>query len=159
MKRHATSNRVILLTTAIVTLCGGAAWTVLYWQLHRALDRQLIADAANPIGAAAAVLVEIRSVDGEMLYRSHALGEGVIAGPVTAREGAGQSAVSDRLHDGTPIRRFSRRVAWAGKPAVIRVARSAAPLGRQLRATAWALVSLLPVALMLAAALARRFSF
>jgi hypothetical protein len=157
VKRHATSNRVIVLTAAVVTLCGAAVWTALYWQLHHALDRQLIADAANPIGAGAAVLVEIRSVDGDMLYRSPALGERVIAGPVTAREGVGQSAVSDRLHDGTPIRRFSRRVAWAGKPAVIRVARSAAPLGRQLRATAWALVFLLPVAVMVAAALARRF--
>ena len=152
------SRRVVVLTAAVVTLCGGAAWTVLYWQLHRALDRQLIADAADPIHAEAAVLVEIRGVDGEMLYRSPVLGEGVIAGPVTAREGLGPSGISDRLHDGTPIRRFSRRAAVAGKPAVIRVARSEAPLGRQLRTTAWALVSLLPVVLILAVALTRRFA-
>src|SRR5205085_4874395 len=99
---------MIVLTAAVITLGGACAWTLLYWQLHRALDRQLMADAANPEHAGPTVLVEIRGVDGEMLYRSPALGAGVIAGPITAREGIGRSALSDRLHDGTPVRRLSR---------------------------------------------------
>ena len=159
VKRNPAYQRCIVLTAAVVTLYGAGAWTVLYCRLHRALDRQLRADAANPMHAGAGVLVEIRTLDGEMLYRSPALGEGVIGGPVTPREGIGLSATSDRLHDGAPVRRLSRRADVAGKPAVIRVARGEAPIRRHLRDTAWALASLLPAALLLAAALARRLPF
>jgi hypothetical protein len=146
-------KRYLVFAAFLVTFCA-CDWTRQYWRLQRALDRQLVADAANPMHAAPEVLVEIRGVDGEMLYRSPALGEGVIAGPVSAREGIGTSAVSDRLHDGTPIRRFSRRADVAGKPAVIRVARSEVPMRRQLRNLAWVIFALLAVALVVAAALA-----
>src|SRR5690349_1683689 len=59
----------------LVTFCA-FGWGTQYWRLYRALDRQLIADAADPTHAAPEVLVEIRGADGEMLYRSPALGEG-----------------------------------------------------------------------------------
>jgi len=134
------------LVFAVVCACAFIAG---YWLLHRALDRQLIADAADPRHAAPEVLVEIRGIDGEMLYRSPSLGEGVVAGPIGAREGAGTPAISDRLHDGTPIRRFSRRAMEAGKPAVIRVARSEVPMRRQLRRLAWAIAFLLTAGLIL----------
>ena len=123
----------------------GFAWIGAYCLLHRALDRQLIGDAAAPRLAPPEVLVEIRGSDGEMLYRSPSLGEGVIAGPIGAGEGAGTPAISDRLHNGTPIRRFSRRATEAGKSVVIRVARSEAPTRRQLRTLAWAIGFLLLV--------------
>jgi hypothetical protein len=137
--------------TAILMVLGGAgAWTLMYRQLYRALDRQLMADAADPMHAAAGVLVEIRGADGEMLYRSAALGEGVIAGPVAAREGMGTAALSDRLHDGSPVRRLSRRAEVAGKPAVVRVAREEAALRRRLRYAAWTVAAVLAVALIVA---------
>lgn len=139
--------RRYLVFAAVLITISSSGWTLGYWLLHRALDRQLIADAADPRHAAPEVLVEIRGMDGEMLYRSPALGEGVIAGPIAAQEGIGTSAVSDRLHDGSPIRRFSRRADESGKPAVIRVARSEAPMRRQLRGIAWAITLLLTVSL------------
>src|SRR5262245_5436705 len=105
--------------------------------------------------------LEIRTLDGALLYRNRDLGNYSLGG--AAAPGEGQGGYSQRslsLPNGTPVRLASRLHTVETQPTMIRLARSEAPLRRELLEVVSVLGMFLPVALSIAGlggyALARR---
>ena len=106
--------------------------------------------------------VEIRELNGAILYRNDKLGGASLGGMPFSGEGKdGYSPRSSLLPDGTRIRLASRLHSVGSHPVVIRVATSEEPLWHDFRESVWALLAAFPVALMVAGfvafALAKRF--
>jgi heavy metal sensor kinase len=96
-------------------------------------------------------LVEVRSPDGKVLLRNDLLGDRSLGDTMLPNEGEG--GYSERrfvLADGLHVQLVSRRHAFDGRPTVIRVAYSEAPLWNQFRADLIALMLPLPLVLLIA---------
>ena len=95
--------------------------------------------------------LEIRSPEGEVLYRNERLANRSLGGDPFPDEGKDQfSPRSTRLEDGTPVRMVSRRWPLDGHTLVIRLAYSEEPLRARVKELAMATVLVLPIALILA---------
>ncbi len=156
----------------------------LFFNLRRELDRNVIQDLETVEGLLAFApngtlrlgtgyhdendpdnqqerLMEVRSLDGALLYRNKQLGSRSLGGVPAPGEGQeGYSERSSRLPDGTRIRLVSRLHAIGDRPALIRLAYSEEPLWHELREMLSVLLLGLPVTLAIAGfggyALARR---
>jgi heavy metal sensor kinase len=74
-------------------------------------------------------MVEIRSLDGALLYRNERLGGRALGGnPVPGEGDGGYSPRSARLSDGVTVRVVSRRHTLNGQPVLIRLAYSQQPI-------------------------------
>lgn len=96
-------------------------------------------------------LLEVRTLDGKVLYRNDRLKGRELGGP--SFPGEGEGGYSERrliLSDGEPVRLVSRKHGIAGHPALIRLAYSEVPLWEQFQADFLALVLPLPLVLGLA---------
>ncbi len=163
---------VAVLALALLIDAGSTAALVLY-QLRDQLDRLAIEDletvegflAFTPAGAlqlredyhdhpypanVAERLMEVYDPNGRLLYRNRLLGARSLGAPPPADEGVnGYSPRSIRLADGTPVRMVSKRHLVAGRPTVIRVGFSEAPLFQRLWQVSLGLLAGLPLALAL----------
>jgi heavy metal sensor kinase len=96
-------------------------------------------------------LVEVRSPDGNVLFRNERLHNQALGGDPLPDEGeGGYSPRSARLSDGTPVRMVSRRHVLDGHPLMIRLAYSEEPI--RSRFDELAVASLLAVPIVLAIA-------
>ncbi|MDR3718207.1 MAG: ATP-binding protein [Bryobacteraceae bacterium] len=96
-------------------------------------------------------LVEVRSPDGEVLYRNKQLGNRALGGIPRADEGVEQySARWEHLSDGTPVQVVSRRWTLQGHPLLIRLAFSEVPIWAQVSRLNLSWLLVLPIALALA---------
>jgi heavy metal sensor kinase len=96
-------------------------------------------------------LLEVRSPEGTVLLRNELLGHRSLGETLILHEGEG--GYSERpfvLSDGLHVQLVSRRHAVEGRPTIIRVAYSDAPLWNQFRADLIALILPLPLVLVLA---------
>jgi heavy metal sensor kinase len=96
-------------------------------------------------------LLEVRSPEGTVLFRNEVLGHRSLGDTLVPHEGEG--GYSERrfvLSDGLHVQLVSRRHAVEGRPTIIRVAYSEAPLWNQFRADLIALILPLPLVLVLA---------
>jgi|HigsolmetaAR201D_1030396.scaffolds.fasta_scaffold02021_4 heavy metal sensor kinase len=96
-------------------------------------------------------LVEVRSPEGEVLFRNERLGNRSLGDTLLPNEGVG--GYSERefvLSDGLRVELVSRRHAIEGRPTIIRVAYSQEPMWRQFRANLISLVLPLPLVLIIA---------
>jgi heavy metal sensor kinase len=97
-------------------------------------------------------LLEVRSDDGQVLYRNELLGARSLGSSLLPREGqGGYSAREFTLDDGLRVQLVSRRHAIDGRPTIIRVAYSQAPLRVQFRSQLLNLLLPIPFILLLAA--------
>src|SRR5439155_21268695 len=95
--------------------------------------------------------VEIRELNGAILYRNAKLGGASLGGmPFTGEGKDGYSPRSSILPDGTRIRLASRLHSVGSHPVVIRVATSEEPLWHDFRESVWALLAAFPMALAVA---------
>jgi heavy metal sensor kinase len=97
-------------------------------------------------------LLEVRSPEGGVLFRNELLGDRSLGDALLPQEGEG--GYSERrfvLSDGSHVQLVSRRHAIEGRPTIIRVAYSEAPLWDQFRADLAALILPLPIVLIFAA--------
>jgi heavy metal sensor kinase len=161
-----------ILALALLIYAAATAALVLY-QLRDQLDRLAIQDLEtvegflqfSPSGAltlredyhdhpypanVAERLMEVYDPSGQLLYRNRLLANRSL-GPVPApTEGAaGYNPHSLRLSDGTPVRVVSKRHSLHGRPVLIRVGFSEAPLYQRLRQVTLGLLAGLPLALAL----------
>jgi heavy metal sensor kinase len=96
-------------------------------------------------------LLEVRSPEGTVLFRNELLGGRSLGDTLVPHEGeGGYSARRFVLSDGLRVELVSRRHAVEGRPTIIRVAYSDAPLWNQFRADLIALILPLPLVLVLA---------
>lgn len=96
-------------------------------------------------------LLEVRSPDGRVLYRNDLLGNRSLGDTLLPNEGEG--GYSEReliLSDGLHVQLVSRRHAIDGRPTIIRVAYSQAPIWDQFRADLIALLLPVPAVLIIA---------
>lgn len=96
-------------------------------------------------------LLEVRSPEGNVLFRNELLGNRSLGDTLLPREG--QGGYSERqfiLADGLHVELVSRRHAVEGRPTIIRVAYSETPLWNQFRADLIALILPLPLVLVVA---------
>jgi heavy metal sensor kinase len=95
--------------------------------------------------------MEVRDLNGALLYRNKRLRGWILGGSPAPGEGkAGYSERSARLPDGTRIRLVSRLHTVAARPTLIRLAHSEEPLWREFREMASVLLLGLPIALAVA---------
>jgi heavy metal sensor kinase len=95
--------------------------------------------------------LEVRSPDGNLLYRNERLRGQGLGGNLMPGEGQGQySNRSTRLADGTPVRMVSRRHVLAGRPLLIRLGYSELPIRELFQEFAAASLFALPIVLVLA---------
>lgn len=173
----------VLVLGAVVLLYAGGASAVLFFYLRHELDESLVqnietvegllartpdgkvrlGNARNDPDAAATDdrLIEIRTLDGALLYRSGNLGDQSLGGAALPGEGRnGYSERSFRLANGTGIRLASRVHQLGSSPVLIRLGESEEPLQKEFRQMLVILLLGLPLALAIAAvggyALARR---
>jgi heavy metal sensor kinase len=95
--------------------------------------------------------LEVRSPEGHVLFRNDLLGNRSLGDTLLPHEGEG--GYSERkfvLTDGLHVELVSRRHAIEGRPTIIRVAYSEAPLWKQFQADLMALVLPLPLVLVIA---------
>jgi hypothetical protein len=145
--------RYTLVTAVVLLIYAGSTCALLIWDQRSGLDRKLLAELADvearmqrPFAddVDPELLIEVRSPDGNLIYRNAGLGERVLAGPPTPAEGVGFATVrSERLHDGRPIRLAAHRTGHL----LIRVARLDTPLRFRLRPVLRAFALALPIAL------------
>lgn len=96
-------------------------------------------------------LLEVRSEDGQVLFRNDLLGMRSLGEMLLPREGeGGYSAREFTLADGMKVQLVSRRHSIDGKPTIIRVAYSEDPLWTQFRADLAALLLPIPLILLIA---------
>lgn len=96
-------------------------------------------------------LVEVRSPDGNVLYRNERLQNQALGGAPLPGEGeGGYSPRSVRLADGTPVRMVSRRHVMDGHPLMIRLAYSEASIRSRFDELAVASLFAVPIVLALA---------
>jgi heavy metal sensor kinase len=96
-------------------------------------------------------LLEVRSPDGDILYRNERLGNRPLGGIPFSGEGVGGYSVrSARLTDGTRVRMVSRRHLLDGHPLVIRLAYSEEPIFARVEELAAASSFALPIVLAIA---------
>jgi heavy metal sensor kinase len=96
-------------------------------------------------------LLEVRSPEGNVLYRNDLLGNGSLGDSLLPGEGqGGYSAREFRLADGLQVQLVSRRHSVDGHPTIIRVAYSQSPLHGQFRSALLSLLLPLPVVLAVA---------
>ncbi|HYM07274.1 MAG TPA: ATP-binding protein [Terriglobales bacterium] len=161
-----------------------AAAGFLFFNLRRELDRELAdqiesveqglsfgPDGKLEVGQAsdhtdpdrtAEPYLEIRELDGALLYRNHSLAGAQLDGMPTPGEGAyGYSPRSSALPDGTRIRLASRVDFVESHPVLIRLASSEERLWNDIRESAWAVLAAFPIVLVIAGfvafGLAKRF--
>ncbi len=106
--------------------------------------------------------VEIRELNGAILYRNEKLGGAYLGSmPVTGEGKDGYSPRSSVLPDGTRIRLASRVHSVGSHPVLIRIATSEEPLWHDFRESVWALLGAFPMVLAVAGfvafGLAKRF--
>ncbi len=96
-------------------------------------------------------LLEVRSPDGEVLYRNERLGDRALGGAPFAGEGIGGYSVrSTRLADGTRVRMASRRQSLDGHDLIIRLAYSEEGVWTRVEELAGASALALPIVLAIA---------
>jgi heavy metal sensor kinase len=96
-------------------------------------------------------LVEVRSPDGNVLYRNERLHNQALGGAPLPGEGeGGYSPRTVRLADGTPVRMVSRRHVMDGHPLMIRLAYSEEPIRSRFDELALASLFAMPIVLALA---------
>lgn len=96
-------------------------------------------------------LLEVRALDGTLLYRNERLHGRTLNGPIFDGEGeGGYSQRRVRLSDGEPVQLVSRKHVIAGRPTLIRLGYSELPLWEQFQADLLALLLPLPLVLGLA---------
>src|ERR1044071_3177520 len=144
--RIAVWHAAILVGFIVISLGGTAA--VLYWQMREQLQHYAIQDVETVEGLMSfskerGLLVredyhnhpeskrvlerylEIRSLEGDILYKNTRLGAMTLGGVPDAIEGVGGYSVrSGRLGDGTPVTMVSRRHNVESQPTLIRLAYS-----------------------------------
>jgi heavy metal sensor kinase len=95
--------------------------------------------------------LEVRSPEGNLLYRNERLAGQTLGGSPIPREGQNQySNRSGSLADGTPVRMVSRRHVLDGHPLLIRLAYSERPIWARFEEFAVASLLALPIVLVLA---------
>jgi heavy metal sensor kinase len=103
--------------------------------------------------------MEVRALNGTLLYRNDRLGRGALGGAPLPGEGiGGYSQRSDRLPDGTRIILVSRRHTLEGRPVLIRLAHSEEPVWQALDRFLAAAALMFPPMLGVAAIAGRRMS-
>ena len=96
-------------------------------------------------------LLEVRSPDGDVLYRNERLGDRSLGGAPFSGEGVGGYSVrSARLTDGTRVRLVSRRHSLDGRPLVIRLAYSEEAVWSRVEELGGASALALPIVLAIA---------
>lgn len=96
-------------------------------------------------------LVEVRSSNGDVLYRNERLGGQPLGGNLIPGEGEGGYSIrSVRLVDGTTVRIASRRHTLDGRPIVIRLGYSEQPIWARFEELAVATLLAVPIVLALA---------
>jgi heavy metal sensor kinase len=158
---------------AILVLYAAGSSTFLWLNLRRELDRNLIQDIEtvesllsvgpdgnlrllaqaeeNELDEAQKRLLEIRSLDGALLYRADRLRNQNLGGVRAPHEGEnGYSERSSRLPDGTRIRLVSRLHTVGKRPVLIRLGRSEEPLWHEFKDLLWVLLLGLPAAIAIA---------
>jgi heavy metal sensor kinase len=96
-------------------------------------------------------LVEVRSSNGEVLYRNERLGDQPLGGNLIPAEGEGGYSIrSAHLVDGTTVRMASRRHTLDGRPIVIRLGYSEQPIWARFDELAVATLLAVPIVLALA---------
>jgi heavy metal sensor kinase len=174
----------VCLLAAVLAFSWGLTMFLLYWQSISQMDRYAIQDAETVEGLLFLVpggsiglredyhnhaesklvlerLLEVRSVDGNVLYRNDRLGDRELGGAIQPGEGVGgYSPRTEHLADGTSVRIVSRRHVLQGRPILLRVGYSEeslrAFLERLLGATLLALPLILAAAGFAGYGLARR---
>ena len=174
----------LVLLGGILALFIAAASGFLFFNLRRELDRELAdqiesveqglsfgpdgrlqvrqaGDHADPDRAQGPYL-EIRELDGALLYSNDRLAGTQLGGMPIPKEGTdGYSPRSSELPDGTRIRLASRVDFVESHPVLIRLAASEERLWNDMRESAWAVLAAVPIVLVVAGffafGLARRF--
>ncbi|WP_031496725.1 sensor histidine kinase [Bryobacter aggregatus] len=96
-------------------------------------------------------LLEVRSPDGEVLFRNTLLGNRSLGDQILPQEGSGGYSPREKiLADGTKVQIVSRRHLIAGQPTLIRVAYSEAPIWQHFREELMVLIIPLPFVLAIA---------
>ncbi len=96
-------------------------------------------------------LVEVRALNGAVLYRNERLGDQALGGDPVAREGEGGYSIrSARLANGTTVRMASRRHTLDGHPILIRLGYSEEPIWARFDELAVAALLAVPIVLALA---------
>jgi heavy metal sensor kinase len=173
VRTRLTAWYVAVLAAVLLIYAGFTSWLLLH-QLRSQLDHQAIEDLETVEGLLSFGpdgkltlrsdyhdhpnpeevvdrLMEVWAADGGLLYRNERLGNRALGGP--PREGEGVTSYSERsvrLPDGTPVRLVSKRHSLDGRPTVIRVGFSEAPLWERFWQMALGLLAGLPLALGLA---------
>ena len=96
-------------------------------------------------------LLEVRSIDGQVLFRNDLLGQRSLGDSLLPGEGeGGYSPREYTLADGMRVQLVSRRHSIDGRPTIIRVAFSEDPLRSQFRSNLTDLLLPLPLILVIA---------
>lgn len=142
---------ILLVVCAMVLFTAGTA-AVLFSQMRAQISRFVVQDIENVEGLISLTpagrlivredyhnhpesknvldyLLEIRAVNGELLFRNELLGNRSLGGPPAPNEGVGgYSEHAATLADGTRVIMASRRHSVDGRPIVIRLAQSEEPV-------------------------------
>jgi heavy metal sensor kinase len=95
--------------------------------------------------------MEVRSADGDVLYRNERLaGQALGGNPIRGEGEGGYSTRSSRLQDGTRVRMVSRRHTLEGHPLLLRLGYSEEPIFARIEELAIASLLALPIVLALA---------
>ncbi|HEY2016886.1 MAG TPA: ATP-binding protein [Bryobacteraceae bacterium] len=174
-------SHIVVLLCAMVTFMAGTA-LVLFWQMQAQLEHYAIQDLETVEGLMSFAtdgtlrvredyhnhpeskrvlerFLEVRDLDGRLLYRNARLGPFELGGTPGTDEGVGgYSARSGALPDGTRIVMVSRRHAVDGRPTLIRLAYSEESIRHSLNELLAAALWLLPVMFAAAGLTAYRMS-
>ncbi len=164
----------VLVLAGVLVLSWGLTASFLFLQLRSQLDHYAIQDIETVEGllsfdASGSLtlredyhnhpeskqvlerFLEVRSLEGRVLYRNERLdGQALGGNPVPGEGEGGYSARSARLADGTPVRMVSRRHTLDGHPLLMRLAYSEEPIWARFEELAVASLLAVPMVLALA---------
>src|ERR1700683_5053765 len=164
----------VLMLASVLALSWGLTGSFLFLQMRSQLDNYAVQDIETVEGllyfdAGAHLtlredyhnhpeskqvlerLVEVRSSNGDVLYRNERLGDQPLGGNLIPGEGEGGYSIrSVRLADGTTVRIASRRHILDGRPLVIRLGYSEQPIWARFEELAVATLLAVPIVLGLA---------
>jgi heavy metal sensor kinase len=164
----------VAILAAVLLIYGGATCAVVMLQLRAQVDKLAIEDLEtiegflsfdadgkldlpndyhdHPYsGEMQERYLEVRAVDGRILYRNERLGSAVLGGNPQPGEGDDSySPRSIRLADGTPVRLISKHHTIEGRPTLIRLGFSEVPMWQRFWQIVLGLLVGLPLALGLA---------
>jgi len=170
-----------MLVSALVLFMAGTA-AIFYFQLERQLGHYAVQDIETVEGLMSFTpdgllkvnedyhnhpeskevlerFLEVRSPDGQLLFRNQRLGEQTLGDAAASGEGiGGYSEQRFRLRDGTEVLRVSRRHSIGGKPVIIRLAYSLEGIRTSVDELLAAGLAMLPIMLAVAGFVGYRMS-